>query len=403
MNAELKIKKGEFIVLMAMLSAMVAFSIDAMLPALPDIGRELSPENPNAAQLILTSFVFGMGLGTFFTGPLSDSFGRRPVLYAGCALYIVGAVLAWAAQTLELVLAARVVQGIGIAGPRIASIAITRDLFEGRQMAKIVSIVMMVFALVPAIAPLLGSFIIEFTGWRGIFAAFVVFALMITTWYGMRLGETLPAEARRPFNGAKIVEAMQEMLTYSVVRTVMVVQTLMYGVLFAALSSIQPVYDVTFGRAESFPYWFGLVAILSASASFLNAALVVRIGMQRMTTMALISQVILSSCMILLTFTEISDTVYFACFVVWQFSLFSLAGLTLGNLNAMALEPLGHIAGLAASLLGGISTVFAMLFAVPIGLAFDGTPRPAAIGVFCLTVVALGFMLKLDREPRVRR
>ena len=403
MNAELKIKKGEFIVLMAMLSAMVAFSIDAMLPALPDIGRELSPENPNAAQLILTSFVFGMGLGTFFTGPLSDSFGRRPVLYAGCALYIVGAVLAWAAQTLELVLAARVVQGIGIAGPRIASIAITRDLFEGRQMAKIVSIVMMVFALVPAIAPLLGSFIIEFTGWRGIFAAFVVFALMITTWYGMRLGETLPAKARRPFDGAKIVEAMQEMLTYSVVRAVMVVQTLMYGVLFAALSSIQPVYDVTFGRAESFPYWFGLVAILSASASFLNAALVVRIGMQRMTTMALISQVILSSCMILLTFTEISDTVYFACFVVWQFSLFSLAGLTLGNLNAMALEPLGHIAGLAASLLGGISTVFAMLFAVPIGLAFDGTPRPAAIGVFCLTVVALGFMLKLDREPRVRR
>lgn len=403
MSEKLRISKVEFIVLMAMLSAMVAFSIDAMLPALPDIGRELSPDNPNAAQLILTSFVLGMGIGTFFTGPLSDSFGRRPVLYAGSALYIVGAMLACAAQTLELVLAARVVQGIGIAGPRVVSIAITRDLFAGRQMAKIVSIVMMVFALVPAVAPLLGSFIIALTGWRGIFAAFVVFALTITTWYGTRLGETLPREARQPFNSAKLVEALKEMMSLSVVRTVIVVQTLVFGVLFAALSSIQPIYDLTFARAESFPYWFGLIAILSASASFLNAALVVRVGMQRMTTAALVSQVILSVCMIGLTFVTISDPVYFACFLVWQFSLFSMAGLTLGNLNAMAMEPIGHIAGLAASILGGISTVFAMIFAIPIGLAFDGTPRPAAIGVFLLTGLALVLMLRLDRKPRIRR
>ncbi len=382
---------------MAMLSAMVAFSIDAMLPALPDIGRELSPDNPNAAQLILTSFVLGMGLGTFFTGPLSDSFGRRPVLYAGCALYIVGAALAWAAQTLELVLAARLVQGIGIAGPRIVSIAITRDLFEGRQMAKIVSIVMTIFTLVPAIAPLLGAFIIDLTGWRGIFVAFVIFALLITAWYGLRLGETLPTEARRPFSGAKLLEALKEMLTYPVIRLVIIVQTLVFGVLFAALSSIQPIYDITFGRAESFPYWFGVVAIMAMSASILNAALVVRVGMRAMTTAALIVQVVLSAVMIGLTYANLPDALYFGCFVAWQFSLFAMAGLTLGNLNAMAMEPVGHIAGLVASILGGISTVFAMVFAVPIGLAFDGTPRPVAIGIFVLVLVSLGFMLTNKR------
>ncbi|MCV2892347.1 MFS transporter [Lentibacter sp. XHP0401] len=399
----LKMSKPEFIGLMAMIFAMTAFSIDAMLPALPTIGQELSPDNINAAQLILTSFVLGMGIGTFFTGPLSDSFGRKPVIYAGIALYMVGAMLAWAAQTLELVLAARLVQGLGIAGPRIVSIAIIRDLFEGRQMAKLVSTVMMIFTLVPAIAPLIGAGIIALTGWRGIFAAFIIFAFLVTCWFGFRLEETLPKAKRRPFEAAKLWSALSEMLSLSVVRTVLLVQTFCFAVLFAALSSIQQIYDVTFDRADSFPLWFGFVAILAGSASILNAVLVVRLGMQFLTTITLAVQVALSGSMILLTMLPLPDGVYFGLFVFWQFSLFSMAGLTLGNLNAMAMEPLGHIAGLAASILGGTSTVFAMAFAIPIGLAFDGTPRPAAIGVFVLTVMGLVFMLRLDRTPRRRR
>jgi len=389
--SEIRMSKAEFIGLMAMMFAMTAFSIDAMLPALPQIGEELSPENLNAAQLILTAFVLGMGIGTFFTGPLSDSFGRKPVIYAGIVLYMVGAVLAWAAQTLELVLAARLVQGLGIAGPRVVSIAIIRDLFSGRQMAKLVSIV-----------PLIGAGIIALTGWRGIFAAFIIFAFLVTGWFGLRLEETLPKEERRPFEASKLKGALKDMLSYPVVRSVIVVQTLCFAVLFAALSSVQQIYDITFQRAESFPYWFGLVAILAGSASIVNAMLVVRLGMQFLTTVTLVLQVALSACMILLTFLSLPVDVYFGLFVFWQFSLFAMAGLTLGNLNAMAMEPLGHIAGLAASILGGTSTVFAMAFAIPIGLAFDGTPRPAAIGVFLLCVVALVFMLKLERTPRVQ-
>lgn len=401
--SKIRMSKAEFIGLMAMMFAMTAFSIDAMLPALPQIGQELSPDNLNAAQLILTSFVLGMGIGTFFTGPLSDSFGRKPVIYAGIALYMVGAVLAWVAQTLEWVLAARLVQGLGIAGPRIVSIAIIRDLFSGRQMAKLVSIVMMIFTLVPAIAPLIGAAIIGITGWRGIFAAFIIFACLVTGWFGLRLEETLPKADRRPFEASKLKSALKDMLSYPVVRSVILVQTLCFAVLFAALSSVQPIYDITFQRAESFPYWFGLVAILAGSASILNAMLVVRLGMQLLTTVTLMVQVGLSGGMILLTALPLSLDLYFALFVVWQFSLFAMAGLTLGNLNAMAMEPLGHIAGLAASILGGTSTVFAMVFAIPIGLAFDGTPRPAAIGVFLLCIVALVLMLKLERTPKAKR
>jgi DHA1 family bicyclomycin/chloramphenicol resistance-like MFS transporter len=400
---QLQISKPEFIALMAMMFAMTAFSIDAMLPALPQIGQELSPENVNAAQLILTSFVLGMGIGTFFTGPLSDSFGRKPVIYAGIALYMVGACLAWLAQTLELVLAARLIQGLGIAGPRVVSLAIIRDLYEGRQMAKLVSIVMMIFTLVPAIAPLVGAGIIALTGWRGIFAAFVLFAFVVTFWFGLRLKETLPKPARRPFEAQKLWSALKEMLSHSVVRTVIVVQTFCFAVLFGALSSVQPIYDVTFGRAESFPLWFALVAVLAGSASILNAALVVRLGMQFLTTVTLAVQVCLSGAMIVITLLNLPDGLYFGLVVFWQFSLFAMAGLTLGNLNAMAMEPLGHIVGLAASILGGTSTVFAMCFAIPLGLAFDGTPRPAAIGIFMLTVSALVFMLKLDRVPRSNR
>ncbi|WP_413855420.1 MFS transporter, partial [Albidovulum sp.] len=167
----------EFIVLLAMMFAMTAFSIDAMLPAMPEIAADLSPEAPNRAQLIVTSFVFGMGLGTFLTGPLSDALGRRRVIIGGATLYCLGAALAWVAPSLWLVLAARLLQGLGVAGPRVAAMALVRDLYAGRQMARIVSITMMVFVLVPAVAPLIGSFIIAGFGWRGIFPAFIVFAV----------------------------------------------------------------------------------------------------------------------------------------------------------------------------------------------------------------------------------
>ena len=383
----------EFVALCAMMFATIAFSIDAMLPALPEIGRELSPDNLNKAQMILTSFMLGMGIGTFFTGPLSDTFGRKPVIVGGAALYMLFAGIGWASQSLEVVLAARLFQGIGAAGPRVVTLAIIRDLYSGREMARLVSIVMLIFTLVPAIAPLLGSFIIAFSGWRGVFLAFILFSLISVVWLGLRLPEPLVREDRRPFRMPVLIAAVGEMWAIPVVRISILVQTLCFAMLMTILTSVQMVYDITFGRAESFPYWFAAVSLIAGTASILNAWLVMRLGMRFLVTVTLAVQVGCSFAMLVAWMTLPVGAALFGLFVAWQTTLFFQAGMTLGNLNAMAMEPLGHMAGTAASVMGAISTVFGAALAVPVGMAFDGTPLPLAIGIGI--EAALGFVLML--------
>ncbi|MFN3642276.1 MAG: Bcr/CflA family efflux MFS transporter [Gemmobacter sp.] len=387
----------EFIALIAMLFATIAFSIDAMLPALPAIAADLTPAAPNRAQLVLTSFVLGMGIGTFVAGPLSDSFGRRPVILGGAALYAAASLAAMLAGSLEALLVARVVQGVGAAGPRIVSIAIIRDLYAGREMARIMSFAMMIFTLFPAVAPLIGSGIIALTGWRGIFAAFMLFALVVSLWLALRQPETLPAAARAPLRATTLVAAAREVLAHPVVRLSILVQTLLFAALFGTLSSIQQVFDQTFGRAAAFPLWFALIAVIGGTASFLNARVVVRLGMRAMIRGTLNVQIALSVVMASVTLAGLwPEPLYFAAFMVWATSVFFMAGLTLGNINAIAMEPMGHVAGMAASVVSSVATVGAVFLAAPIGLAFDGTPGPLAAGVlFC----ALGARLLMLRLP----
>jgi DHA1 family bicyclomycin/chloramphenicol resistance-like MFS transporter len=389
----------EFIVLLAMMFAMTAFSIDAMLPAMPEIAADLSPEAPNRTQLIITSFVFGMGLGTFLTGPLSDALGRRRVIVGGAVLYCIGAALAWVAPSLWLVLAARVLQGLGVAGPRVAAMALVRDLYSGRQMARIVSITMMVFVLVPAVAPLIGSWIIAGFGWRGIFPAFIAFALLSTGWFWLRQAETLPVRARRPLRFATLAAAVREILTHRLVVMVILVMTLAFACLFATLSSTQQVFDRHFGLAESFPRWFAVIALLSGFASVLNARLVVRLGMRAMATGTFAAQTVNSAVMVLLFGAGlVQEGAAFWVYFYWTVTVFFMAGLTIGNLNALALEPMGHIAGTAASVVTALATVLSVLVAAPIGLAFDGTPLPLMIGVFVCSALAVPLMLALPRR-----
>ena len=387
----------EFVAMMAMMFATIAFSIDAMLPALHAIGTELSPDNINVAQLVVTAFILGMGLGTFVTGPLSDTFGRKPVVVAGAALYIVSAALAWGAPTLELVLAARLFQGIGTSAPRVVTLAIIRDLFSGREMARLMSFVMIVFTLVPALAPLLGDAIMSVGGWRSIFPAFIFFSGVSTLWLMLRLPEPLPRARRRPLRPRALASAVAEVFSYPSVRTSILVQALCYGMLFATISSIQQVYELTFDRAETFPLWFGVCAILAGSSSFLNAFLVMRLGMRFLVTAMLTTQIGLSAAMITIWLAGVPEPALFYVFVIWQVGIFFQAGLTLGNVNALAMEPLGHVAGMAASVIGAASTVLSVLLAVPVGLAFDGTPLPLATGVFVYAILATALMVRLRR------
>jgi DHA1 family bicyclomycin/chloramphenicol resistance-like MFS transporter len=394
-----RLSRGEFIALMGMIFATVAFSIDAMLPALPEIAGALTPDDPNLAQLVLTSFVLGLGVGTLFTGPLSDSFGRKPVILAGAVLYVIGALLAWIAPSLELLLAARILQGLGAAGPRVVATAIIRDLYSGRQMAQIVSFAMLIFTIFPAVAPMIGAAIIWGFGWRAIFLAFLLFSALSVGWLLIRQPETLPRAARRPFRLSPLWEAFRETLALRQMQLSILVQTLIFGTLFGTISSIQPIFDETFGRAASFPFWFALIAAVAAPAAPINGTLVIRLGMRPLVRRALWAQMAVSVMIAALFATHLLGDAAFWVFFLWSTSVFALAGFTIGNLNALALEPLGHVAGMAASVMGALATVGGAALGAVIGQFFDGTPLPLILSAAALSGMGALVMIWMPREP----
>ncbi len=389
--------QNEFIALTAMMFATVSFSTDAMLPAFSEIAQQLTPQAPNRAQLILTTFILGMGIGTFVSGPLSDRFGRKSVMTWGAMLYCASAAVAWMSHSLELLLIARVCQGLGASGPRVVMLAVLRDLYSGRNMARIMSFAMMIFTLFPAIAPLLGEFIMDLSTWRSIFLAFILFSFISWAWMMLRLNESLPQERRRPFRLSAYRDGILELLSHPTVRVTVLVQSLVFGTMFSMLSLVQPVFAETFHHGDSFAIWFGVVAILSGSASLLNAKIVMVLGMRRVVTVMLSLQVVFSAIMVTVVFIQPAQELYFAIFVIWMTTVFFQAGLTIGNLNAVAMEPMGHMAGMAASMIGGIATVISLVLAVPVGQLFQGTPMPLAVAIFLKSLLAVLLMRYLAR------
>lgn len=390
----------EFIAMIAMMFATIALSIDAMLPALSLIGQELSPEDANRAQLVIGVFVAAMGIGTFFTGPISDAVGRKPVVITGFAVYGIGALLAFISQTMEMLLVSRFLMGLGVSAPRVVAMAITRDLYAGRDMAKIISLAMLFFTLVPAFAPLFGAAIMAVADWRFIFLSFVGFAIVIPSWMTLRLPEPLPKDKRRPFRLNLLMEALREMAAHPAVRLATVAVTLVFGMLFTLIVSIQPVYEQVFDRAESFPIWFMLAALISGLGSILNASIVGWLGMRRVVTLSLSLQACVSVVTFTLSFFEMGEAMFYI-FFVWQVSVFFMIGLTLGNLNSIALEPLGHIAGAAASVIGGISTVLAASMGATVGQMFNGTILPMVGSILVaglLSLVALRALAQIENR-----
>ena len=394
---DLRMSRAEFVALAAMMFATVAFSMDAMLPALPAIAQDLSPDAPERVPLILTTFFLGLGIGTFVVGPLSDAFGRKQVMVAGSLLYILASAVAWAASSLEVMLVARLFQGLGCSGPRVVAMAVTRDLFSGREMARIVSFIMMVFALVPGFAPAAGVGIIAVLGWQGIYLAFMAFSAVTVIWLILRLPETLPVENRRPFRVALIREALRDIFGNRIVRISIVVQTLSMAILIGMLLLIHQIYTQVYDREGSFAFWFGAAALVSASASWINAMLVIRLGMRKLVTWALASQILLVTIVLVFDMTSYAEPYGFAVFLMWQVSVFLLAGLTLGNLSAIGMEPMGHIAGMAASIIAGIATVAAALIAAPVTFLFNGTVMPLLLYVLSLATIGFVLMLRMAR------
>ncbi len=393
---------GEFVALMALMSSTVAFSIDAMLPALVAIGQELSPAAPAQGQLIITFFVLGMGVGTLICGPISDAYGRKSVLLAGLALYIAGALLAMKANTIEALLAARFVQGLGGAAPRTVATAMVRDLYEGRAMARVTSIIMTLFVLVPALAPSMGAGIIWVAGWRTIFFAFVVFGLVCGLWLMLRQPESLPPERRRPLSARAIQAALVEIITNPAVMVYVVALTFAFAPLFAWLSNLPMIFDDVYDRAATFPFWFAATALVAGLAGVANARLVMRLGMARIATAAFFWQFAVSLLFLGLMQITLPEPWNFLLFFAFMCTAFFSIGMTFGNLNALALQPLGHIAGIGASVISALSTIGSVVIAVPISLAYDGSPVPLIVGMALCSGCALGLMVLAKRIAPAR-
>ncbi len=388
---------GEFVALMALMMSSVAFSIDAMLPALPTIGAQLAPDAPKQGQLVITSFVLGLGLGTLVCGPVSDAYGRKSVLLVGIAAYLAGALLAMQAQSIETLLASRFLQGLGAAAPRVVATAMVRDLYQGRAMARVTSIIMTLFVLVPALAPSVGAVIIWLADWRAVFLAFVAFGVVSGAWLTLRQPESLPPARRRALGLRMITAALREIATTPSVTVYVAALVFAFAPLYAWLSSLPIIFAEVYDRADSFPLWFGATAMIAGTASLVNARLVMRLGMKRIATGAFIWQAGVSVLALALLQAGLPAPWDFALFFAFMCSAFFSIGLTFGNLNALALQPLGHMAGLGSSVVQSVSTVGAVTVAIPISMAYDGTPIPLITGMALCACTALALMLLARR------
>ncbi len=391
--------KAEFIALIAMLFSTIAFSVDSLLPAFPQIAQELGPTATGRVYLLITIFMAGLALGTLVAGPISDAIGRRSTMFISALLFLIAGTVAWLSTSFEIIVAARFVQGVGAAGPRVVSLAIVRDLYKGRAMAQIMSLALVLFAIVPTLAPAMGDILANAFGWRSILLAFLLFCTISTLWIWFRLDEPLKPENRRPLRLQFLMSAAREILSHPVVRLSILTQSTALGLMFCLLVTVQPIFDEAFNRADSFPYWFGGIALVSAaSTSLLNARLVLTFGMQRLVTLGMGGQVLSAALTLLLLETQPAHA--FEVFIAFQFMLIWLTGLCIGNLNALAMEPMGHIAGFTASVTGAVSTMIAALVASYVGALFDGTPIPLVLAVLCLAFI--GFLLMLRMRSYVK-
>ncbi|HVJ77533.1 MAG TPA: multidrug effflux MFS transporter [Hyphomicrobium sp.] len=382
---------AEFVALTAAMMALTAVSIDIMLPALPQIGTAMGVTDENDRQLIVILYMAGFAVGQVFFGPLSDHFGRKPMLMAGLAIYIVGTFAALVAGAYPTLLAARLVQGIGAASPRVIAIAVVRDLYGGRQMARVMSFAMMVFIVIPTLAPSIGQALIQLGNWHWTFYALLAMAILIAVWSSLRLPETarqaLGVERPMPLG-----EAIRAALLSPQTMAYGAAGGFMFGCLLAYVASAQQVFVEVFRTGDAFPVLFGAIASVMAAASFVNARLVERLGMRRLSHGALAAFLAVSLVLTAAAATGMASLPVFALLVAVAFFLF---GLIAPNFNAIAMEPQGHNAGMASSVIGSLSTGIGAVAGGVVAHAFDGTVMPIAVGfagcslITCLVVLAV--------------
>ena len=384
----------EFVVIIASIMALNPLAMDMMLPALPNIRSAFHLADANRPQMVLSIFIIGFGVGQFVMGPLSDRFGRRPVLLGGMTVYCIASLLAIAAPSFETLLLARALQGLGTSATRVIATSIVRDCYAGRRMASVMSLAMMVFIAVPVIAPSFGQAVLLLTQWRGIFI------VLMALWRGdadlerVRMPETLPVPLRRSLAVRDILDAFRQTVTNRQTLGYALVSGGVLGSLFAFVFTSQQVFTEIYQLGHYFPIAFACIAIGTAIAGFVNSRFVNRLGMRVISHAALLGYVAVSGIMLAAVKLQMLPLpLFMALSALMMFSF----GLMIANFTALAMEPQGHIAGTASSLYGSITTLLGIGIGTTIGQDYDGTLLPFATGFFLCTLASLGVVLVVEK------
>lgn len=370
--------KLEFVALMASLMSIVALSIDALLPALEQIGISIGTYQSNDNQLLVTMIFLGLGVGQLILGPISDSLGRKPVIYFGFAVFVLASFLCVSATSIETMVLGRILQGIGLSAPRTISIAMVRDRFSGDYMAKIMSFVVAIFILIPIIAPTFGKIMLDAYGWKSIFYSQLLFGVVVLFWLWKRQPETLAPENRKVFKLNLFVSGTKEFLKHRQAIIFTLMSGFITGSFMVFLSSSQQIFQEQYKLVNEFPYIFGGLAFSVGISTFLNGTLVLRYGMQKLVKVFSILFVTVSLLYVFFFFGKENPRLYILL-IFFGLQFFSI-GFLFGNLRSLAMQPLGHIAGIGAAINGFVSTIMAVPMATYIGSFINTTALPLFTG-----------------------
>ncbi|WP_319530899.1 multidrug effflux MFS transporter [uncultured Cohaesibacter sp.] len=387
---------AEFIILMAMLMSLPALSTDAILPSLETVGLQLGHTDAQELQKVITALFAGLAIGQLFYGPLSDQLGRKKSIFIGLAIFIVGNILSMVSTSFEMLLFGRFMQGIGVAGPRIVLIALVRDLFVGRAMARVMSFVMGVFIFVPVIAPILGQAVSHIAGWRSLFMFFVLLSTIGGVWLLIRQNETLPLSRRIKITPSTLWSGTRTVFSTVSCVGYMIGAGVVMGPFILYISIAQNLFQSTYGLGENFPYFFAGLAISIGIASFSNSRLVIRFGMRRLAKTAVTALVILAAITLAISFPYGFVPPLWLLIALF-FPMFFCIGLMFGNLNSLAMEEVGHVAGMASAWVGALSTFVGMGIATALGQIYDGTIL-AMVGAFVICgLTTLGIIVLTEK------
>ena len=387
----------EFVAMMAALMSIVALAIDALLPALDIIGFHVGTENPSDNQLFIIMIFLGLGLGPLLFGPLSDSYGRKPIVYMGFGLFVIASFICVSTDNLYVMIFGRILQGIGLSAPRTIAIAIIRDLYSGDYMARIMSFVTVVFLLVPIVAPAFGKLILDNYNWKAIFYFQLVIGSLVCMWFYFRQPETLKLENKIPMSKMLFIDGFKELSKFPVTIGCTVISGLIAGSFFVYLSGSQQIFQAQYGLKDAFPYIFAGLSIAIGLAVFSNAQMVLRFGMERLVTWALIAFFGISFSYVLV-FAGSTENPSITVLLAFMSLQFLCIGFLFGNLRALAMEPVGHIAGIAAAITGFISTIMAVPISTFIGRYLKDTAMPVFVGFSLCSLIALLILFYLKRK-----